>query len=174
MNTYIKKIPKVLYDYTLKTDKTDYVHVTPDIATKVTMYLDPLSVSEMTEEYIVLTGETPEIVADKYYGDPSLHWTILFINRITDLGNEWPLPDLAVYELANDLYGEDHVEDIHHYEYSDIVMDETFIEENYGDAIPITNLENEVHENEKRRTILLIKPRYIAAFVRDFEAALVV
>ena len=32
--------------------------------------------------YDVQDGEAPEIIADKYYGDVGLHWTILIANNI--------------------------------------------------------------------------------------------
>lgn len=174
MPTYLRKLPRVLYDFTLKTDRTRYTHIVPDIATKVTTYIDPKTVDDLCEKYYILQGETPEIIADKYYRNIDLHWTILVVNKITDLGLEWPLSDASVYELSKELYGEAHVEDIHHYEYGGMVMDQDFIESTYGVglAIPITNLEYEIQENEKRRNILLIRPRYIAEFVKNFESSL--
>lgn len=174
MPTYLRKLPKVLYDFSLKTDHTNYRHVIPDLATKVSLYIDPDTVPNLTEKYYILQGETPEIIAHKYYNNVELHWTILVINKIADLGREWPQPDHLVYELAKDLYGEDHIDDIHHYEYGGLVMDSDYIESTHGvgTAIPITNVEHEVHENEKRRNILLIKPQYIAQFVKSFEDSL--
>ena len=34
--------------------------------------------------YDVQDGETPEMIAYKYYGDAELHWVIMVINDITD------------------------------------------------------------------------------------------
>jgi hypothetical protein len=42
-------------------------------------------------EYLVKEGETPEIIADKYYGDPEAHWIILISNDIVDPLNDWVL-----------------------------------------------------------------------------------
>lgn len=42
-------------------------------------------------EYSVKEGETPEIIADKYYGDPEAHWIILIANDMVDPLNDWVL-----------------------------------------------------------------------------------
>ena len=34
--------------------------------------------------YDVKDGETPEMIAHKYYGDVNYHWTILLVNDIVD------------------------------------------------------------------------------------------
>ena len=36
------------------------------------------------DTYDVKEGERPEDIADKLYGDPELHWVVLFVNDITD------------------------------------------------------------------------------------------
>ena len=40
-------------------------------------------------KYDVKEGERPEHIADKIYGDPELHWLILFSNNIIDPQNGW-------------------------------------------------------------------------------------
>jgi hypothetical protein len=39
----------------------------------------------------VQDGDTPEIVAYKYYGDSYRYWIVLFANQITDPQWDWPL-----------------------------------------------------------------------------------
>ena len=41
--------------------------------------------------YSIQDGDTPEIVADKYYGDPFAFWIILYSNQILDPIWNWPL-----------------------------------------------------------------------------------
>ena len=57
---------------------------------------------------------TPEILADKFYNDPQLHWIILHANEIHDARFDWPLtvPNLVSYVEAK--YPSR--EAIHHYE----------------------------------------------------------
>ncbi len=40
-------------------------------------------------QYDIKDGERPEHIADRLYGDPELHWLILFANNIIDPYNEW-------------------------------------------------------------------------------------
>jgi hypothetical protein len=42
-------------------------------------------------EYSVEDGETPEILASKYYDSPEKHWIILAMNNIVDPQFDWPL-----------------------------------------------------------------------------------
>ena len=42
-------------------------------------------------QYDIQDGDTPEIVATKYYGDPYRFWIVLFSNQILDPQFEWPL-----------------------------------------------------------------------------------
>ena len=40
--------------------------------------------------YDIQDGDTPEIIAQKYYGDPYRYWIILFANNIIDPQAQWP------------------------------------------------------------------------------------
>lgn len=46
--------------------------------------------------YTIQQGETPEQVSNKQYGSPEWYWTILILNNIIDIRNDWPVSD---YEL---------------------------------------------------------------------------
>lgn len=41
--------------------------------------------------YMVKDGETPEIIAHKYYKDPNRHWIIMYANNIIDPLYDWPM-----------------------------------------------------------------------------------
>jgi hypothetical protein len=41
--------------------------------------------------YDIQDGDTPEIVADKYYGDSYRYWIVLYANQIIDPQWQWPL-----------------------------------------------------------------------------------
>jgi len=42
-------------------------------------------------KYDIQEGDTPEIVADKYYGDSYRYWIVLYANQILDPQWNWPL-----------------------------------------------------------------------------------
>jgi hypothetical protein len=54
--------------------------------------------------YVVLDGETPELVSFKLYGTPLYHWVLLIINEIVDVRTEWPLEDAFITPLVYDKY----------------------------------------------------------------------
>jgi hypothetical protein len=41
--------------------------------------------------YNIKDSDTPEIIADKYYGDPYRYWLVLFSNQIIDPQWNWPM-----------------------------------------------------------------------------------
>ena len=42
-------------------------------------------------KYVIQDGDTPEIVAEKYYDDPFKYWIVLYANQIMDPLWGWPL-----------------------------------------------------------------------------------
>jgi len=42
-------------------------------------------------QYDIQDGDTPEIIADKYYGDSYRYWLVLFANQIIDPQWNWPM-----------------------------------------------------------------------------------
>ena len=68
-------------------------------------------------EYDVQDGDTPEIVAYKYYGDSYRYWIVLFANKITDPQWDWPLSTNNFDAFIVDKYTSfNPYSTIHHYE----------------------------------------------------------
>lgn len=44
-------------------------------------------------EYTLLPSETPDQVAQAFYGDPFLEWTILVTNNVIDINKDWYMDD---------------------------------------------------------------------------------
>ena len=126
--------------------------------------------------YDVQDGETPEMIAHKYYGDVNLHWTILVANDIVDYYNDWPMSVQKFEKFVFDKY--DNPQAIHHYEISqtsgettttiDIGMNTT----DYPSATAISNYTYEDRLQEQKRQIRLISPDFISQFVSEFEKKL--
>ena len=66
-------------------------------------------------KYDIQEGDTPEIIAHKYYDDPYRYWIVLFANKLLDPQWDWPLSSLQFNEYVNDKYG-NNLNDLHHYE----------------------------------------------------------
>ena len=73
--------------------------------------------------YDVKDGETPEMIAHKYYGDVNLHWTIFIANDIIDYYEDWPMSTQRFEEFVKNKYTNPQA--IHHYEISQTSGDTT-------------------------------------------------
>jgi|694.fasta_scaffold23638_2 hypothetical protein len=68
--------------------------------------------------YDIEDGDTPEILAEKFYGDAGGAWLILLANNIMDAQFEWPLDDSSFNQYVIEKYGslEYALTTPHHYE----------------------------------------------------------
>ena len=127
------------------------------------------------DTYDVKEGETPEILADKLYGDSNLHWIILYVNNITDRYHQWPMSSGQFNDFIADKYS--NIDAVHHYEVSqtsgdtsvkiDIGTDTTGYSE--ADLTTITNREFEEERQDTIRQIRLLDPSFVPQFIEEFE-----
>ncbi len=122
--------------------------------------------------YDVKDGETPEMIAHKYYGDVNLHWIILVTNDIIDYYEDWPMSVQRFEEFVKEKY--DNPQGIHHYEITQTSGDTTVtidVGMNTTDysGTAISNYQYEDKLQEKKRQIRLITPEYVDQFVKEFE-----
>ena len=136
------------------------------------------------DTYNVKNGETPEIIADKLYEDPELHWVVLLINNVTDRYHDWPMSEQQFSTYVNEKYS--NPDGIHHYEISqesgdttkkievynpELLTDAGAVSDStaYSSATTVTNREYEEQQQDQKRKIKLLDPRYIEQFVDEFE-----
>ena len=55
-------------------------------------------------EYDIQDGDTPEIIASKFYNSPERHWAVLMINNIVDPQFDWPLDQRTIISYMNEKY----------------------------------------------------------------------
>ena len=131
------------------------------------------------DTYDIKNGETPEIIADKLYEDPELHWVVLMVNNVTDRYHDWPMSEQQFNSYLNEKYSDP--DGIHHHEISqesgdttqkievydpDLISSDT---DAYTSATAITNREYEESEQDKKRKIRLLDPEFIDQFVDEFK-----
>ena len=125
------------------------------------------------DTYDVKEGETPEMIADKLYGDPNLHWIIMYVNGITDRYHQWPLSTPQFLAFLNDKYS--NPDGTHHYEITQTSGDATVTIDigsdntSHAGATLITNREYEESRQDTLRSIRLLDPEYVDQFVEEFE-----
>lgn len=57
-------------------------------------------------KYTIQEGDTPEIIADKYYSDPNRFWIVLYSNEIMDPLWDWPLSQQQFLQYIDSKYAE--------------------------------------------------------------------
>jgi hypothetical protein len=98
---YFKEFPQFLYDF--KYGTTTKTSVVTDITRNVRFRKEVLENVTLFDEYDIVDGETPEIVAEKIYGDPEYHWIIMLANQKYDYISDFPLSEQAlVKHIANE------------------------------------------------------------------------
>jgi len=54
--------------------------------------------------YDIQDGDTPEIIAFKYYGDSYRYWIILFVNELLDPQWDWPMSPVVLKKYLENKY----------------------------------------------------------------------
>ena len=147
-----------------------------DITKRVRFYDMVRKNNVLLDYYDVKSGETPEYIADTYYGDVNLHWVILLTNNITDFYSEWPMSVEKFEEYVYEKYAD--VNDTHHWEFNQTSGDTTLTIEIPNDsantipvdAVEVTNYEYEDRLQQQRRRIRLIKPEYIPKIKQELQS----
>ena len=170
--SYFEKFPKIYYD----ANADGRYKVMTDIISRVKL-VDSVKQNILNFDYYnVKDGETPEMIAHKYYDDPELHWTILVVNDVIDYYTQWPMSVQKFEEFMKDKYT--NPQGIHHYEISqtsgntELVIDVGMNTTDYPSATAISNYTYEDRLQEQRRQIRLIQPQYMGGFVKEFEKKL--
>ena len=167
--SYFDMFPKVFYDnkgngnYSVMTNLLRRVKLVDGAKLNIVDF----------DYYDVKDGETPEMIAHKYYGDVNLHWTILTVNNVVDYYEDWPMSVQRFEEFVKEKY--ENPQAIHHYEITQTSGDTTVTIDvgmnttEYPSATAISNYQYEDRLQEKKRQIRLIGTRYIDDFVKEFE-----
>ena len=116
MSRYLEYFPRIFYDID-KAPSSRYQLVT-NILFRMGMTRESLLNASGYFEYTIREGDSPEILADKVYGDPEAHWIILYANDIKDPQYDWPLDNKSFVRHIKDKYGtvEAAKTGVHHYE----------------------------------------------------------
>jgi len=168
---YFANFPVIPYDSVGNGDFKVVTNLLKRVALRTKVRTNTL----LYDTYDVKDGETPEMIADKLYDDPQLHWVVLFVNNITDRYHQWPMASIQFNQFVNDKYT--NIDAVHHYEIAQTSGD-TSIKINIGtdttgyseaDLTTITNYEYEVERQDTLRKIRLLDGAYIEQFVEEFE-----
>jgi hypothetical protein len=171
---YFSLFPTIFYDAVGNSDPKIVTH----LLKRVALHSKASESVALFDTYDVRNGETPEMIAHKYYDDAEYHWVILLVNNITDRYHQWPMNTRQFLAHLAERY--DNVDAVHHYEINQVSGD-TSVKINIGitnigidgntiaDATLITNREYEEEKQDVLRKIRLLDPEYLEQFVEEFE-----
>jgi hypothetical protein len=112
MSKYFSKFPKLIYT------RQGVSNLATDILTRIDTIKGVLDNTSLFYTYSIQEGDTPEMIASKYYGDSELHWIVLIFNEIIDPFYDWPMHYRQFIIFLTDKYGSPATAQMtnHHYE----------------------------------------------------------
>ena len=172
---YFEQFPLIPYDSAGDGISKDVTNIFRRVAVRAKVKTN----TALFDTYDVKDGETPEMIADRLYDDSKLHWVILLFNEIHDRYHQWPMSTIQFEDYLNDKYG-DNLSSIHHYEITqssgpttgngpDDYSHKIEVNETESGAESVSNYEYERREQDKKRQIKLLDPRYLPMFLEEFE-----
>lgn len=192
---YFSTLPKVLV-----TDSDRNTNYVTDITVRANIINETFNNPLSYYKYDIKDGDTPEIIAEKYYGDPYRYWIVLMVNNIIDPQFDWPMKSAVFNEYVADKYTPSELASIHHYEktitqkelatntltsytyqidYDEFIANE---QDTTSYTLPsgsvlykmekkaVTMYEYELNLNESKRTIQLLNRDYLYDFESQFQS----
>ena len=177
---YFNYIPNIIYD----SENNNNFKVVTNLLRRVKVRTKIKKDAVLLDTYDVKDGETPEMIAHKYYGDSEYHWVVLLVNDITDRYHEWPMSFIQFEDYVNEKYS--NVYGTHHYKTAQTSGDTSkYIEvydpslltdagatsdsDAYNSATAVTNREYEEEQQDKYRKIKLLDSRFLDIFVTEYQ-----
>jgi len=143
---YFDTLPKIIY-----IDSTGNSKVMTNLLARSSVIPQLLKDPLLYYTYDIQEGDTPEIIAHKYYGDSYRYWIVLFVNQLLDPQWDWPM-NYATFEqyLADEYSSINIYSEIEYYEkiitQYDVNSQTTCIkkvriDENTYNSLPVTQTE---------------------------------
>lgn len=109
---YFNTLPKVI-----STDTSGISRVFTNLMARASILPSVLKSPLVYYKYDVQENDTPEIVANKYYGDSYRYWIVLFANEALDPQWSWPMNSKVFQSYMDAKYPDISPQsEIHHYE----------------------------------------------------------
>jgi hypothetical protein len=101
MSKYFSYFPTTLYK---SSDSGNDLNLVTNLMTRFKMQESFKTNSAAYTTYSIRDGDTPEILAHKFYGDVEYHWVILTYNNLMDPQFNWPLEERTLNRYINSKY----------------------------------------------------------------------
>ena len=171
MATYFSSFPKIYYDaagngnYKLVTNLLRRVQIKEGLKESAALF----------DLYDITGEETPESVAEQFYGNQKYYWVILLFNNIKDRFYDWPLSQEQFETYVNDKYS--NINGVHHYEVTQDSGSTTSFDNSHKiqvnstvtGATAVTNYDYELRLQQKKGRIKLIKSEFLDLIMEEFR-----
>ena len=199
MSNYFRKVPDFEYVSRLPDAKIgDYITV-KNLFKRGALEPDILENLSFHTLYNIKGDDRPDNVAFDVYGNSNLDWLVLLCNNIINIQNEWPMLQNDFDHFLLDKYGTyANLNATHHYEtlevknaqkvvivpkglqcesdytvtYFDPYLEQKIDVISADCTTEVTNLQYEEKIEDDKRTIYLLKPRYLSVIQDDMEIAM--
>lgn len=169
---YFKEFPNIFYDFKYDGTNETKVSVVTDITRNIRFRKEILENVVMYDSYDIEDGDTPEIIAEKVYGNPQYHWIIMLANGAYDWTSDFPLEYQSLQKHIEDTYGTA-ADDIRHWETQTVGYDSDedwhIVNSNYPGAVSITNRQYEERKNEEKRRIKIVSPDVVSVILKQYK-----
>ena len=108
---YFDTLPKII-----KTDSKGQSSLMVNLMARCSVIPEILENPLVYYSYDIQEGDTPEIIAYKYYGDSYRYWIVLYVNQILDPQWHWPMSSSILESYISDKYNFNAKATVHHYE----------------------------------------------------------
>lgn len=186
---YFSQHPLILYD-PLKKNKPQ---LSMDITKRFKIRDLALSNALLMYDYQIKDRDRPDIMAEKYYGNPRLDWIFFLTNSIWDPYFQWPLTQYKFESYIKQKYGSiaNAQSQVHHYEQivesrkefisnfdgslinipeKTLIVDlETYQSLPSNERKLLTDYDHEEVENNKRRLIKILDKQYVPLMMREMK-----
>jgi hypothetical protein len=110
---YFDSLPKII-----QKDSAGVARIFTNLMARVSIKPGVLINPLVYYSYDIQEGDTPEIIAHKYYGDSYRYWVVLFANELLDPQWNWPMNGKVFSDYLTSKYGDLNItySTIHHYE----------------------------------------------------------
>jgi hypothetical protein len=190
---YFSLFPNLQYQSFLpsKNSSLDYITV-KNLFRRVKIRDDLKDKFFLLDKYQIPDGARPDTVAEEFYGKADYDWVVLLSAGIINLRDEWPLSDNDVYNFSVQKYTIQHLNDVHHYETTEVLDSQgrlilpegKVVNSNFNITDPndplqnlflnppvvaVSNFEYETLKNNLKRSIYILRPAYLQQFVNDMN-----
>lgn len=190
---YFDTLPKLIY-----TDQYGTSSIRTNLLARASLLPSLFKNPLLYYKYDIQEGDTPEIIAHKYYNNSYRYWIVLFANQLLDPQWDWPLSSQQFQNYIEDKYGtEDVYGTVHHYE--KVITESNFDntttnavtidQDTYNSLVSSTNTYNlptgsvtvtitpkavsiydyELSLNESKRTINILNSVYVTQLENEYR-----